>query len=556
MKFKLFILLSSLLLLVCKREEKKIDDFSSGLANRDTSIADGIRYIQEGKAREAIKFFEDLGKRNPRHCGYLIGVPLAQIQKYIASLNSIINFVSSAYSGISGSTPLAKMKQSSYCDPSLDGIIRDFLRSLYADTKNGLELVERALQQNCEMDIRYPIRLSVGPNFSLYILLAGKIGDVELELLRYVGYLVLTISAVLISHDFSINTPDILSSLSKIDGSNVIGLIRTLAFSVAGCDQTFLFHSEDKKYIFDIPSHIVSSSESVTNFLKNLEARNNSEEYAIFFKDNSGEGKLGYYPEQTTPELLLDEITINVQGEVSVSTFKAKLNALKIKIPYIITTDFLEKSLSVLERIRNIVNSKGTGCPANCISVSEVNFIFQALGSEGLPDFLRIDINRYFQNPKSFRELIPYWFYNQEKERWEFMLEAEVPPSRKDIKYYLFNYDSAHFEKPISINFYGEIITDFSIPPDCIFMKDVPLDWLVSPYILFQDPTIAGTFYVRLKGVPLEFCSLYENIYDTEEWKEANQYMANKAIAVITAKAGSVISPLTDILLNSIEIIR
>lgn len=559
MNFKIITTALSLLSLIifCGKEEKKVvDDFSSGLANRDPSVVEGIKYIQEENTGEAIKFFEDLGRKNSKHCGYLMGLPLAKIQKYIGSLNSIINFVSSAYSGLPSSPPRSKMSYLEYCDSSLDGIIRDFVKSLYIDTKSGLELVENAIQQKCEMDIDYPIRISIGPNFSLYIVLDGRIGDVELELIKYVGYYVLIISSLLIAHDFSINTPEVISNIQKIDGSNIIGLLRTLAFSVSGCEQTFAFHSNDQRYISDVPSYIVKASEGITTFLKNLESRNGYKDYVVFFKDNSGEGKFGYYPEQTTPELVLDEVVINIRGEVSVSTLKARLKAVRIKIPYIITTDFLDKALSLFEKVRKLVDSKNMGCPENCISVSELNFLFQALGAEGLPDFLRIDINKYFQNPKPLREILPYWFYNVEKERWEFMLEAEVPPTRKDLKYYLFNYDAPHFQEPMTINFYDTTITGFAIPPDCIFMKEVPLDWMVSPYALFQDPTISDTFYVRLKNVPLEFCSVYESFYDTDEWKTPNQYMINKSIAVITAKTGSIIGPISDIILSSIELVQ
>ncbi|MCX7734242.1 MAG: hypothetical protein N2254_05705 [bacterium] len=558
MKLKSLVALAVLIISACKKEDKKIDDFSHGVANRDPLIEEGLNYLEQSKSKEAIKFFEELGRKNSKHCGYLIGLPLAQTQEYLKSLNSIINFVSSAYSGISSSPPPSRITTSlsEYCDPSFDNIVRNFVKDLYFDTRRGVELVEKAMEQGCEMVLSYPLSLSIGNNFSIYIALDGRFSDTELQLMSYVGYWVMIISAALLSHDFSINSPAVLSNITKIDGSNITGTIRTLAFAVAGCGSTFSFHSEDKKYIFDIPEPFVRWAASATSFIKSLESRNNKEEYVVSFKDNSGEGKLGYYPEQTTPDLVLDEIKINVKGKVSVGNLKAELKAITVKIPYIITTDFITEATNIIKRMRDIVSSKKTGCPENCISIADINFFLRALNAGYFEDFLRIDLMKYFENPKPLREILPYWFYSKENERWEFMIEAEVAPSRKDLKYYLFNYDAPHFENPLTINFYGQEITSFSIPQDCVSMKDVPLDWMLSPYLLFQDPSISNTFYANLRRSTVEFCSVYEAFYDSEDWKPTNQYMINKSIAIISAKAGSIINPLTNLILESIRLVE
>jgi hypothetical protein len=87
-----------------RKRYKTTDDFSSGLANRDPKLEEGLLYIETENIQEAKKFFKNLGKENPRHCGYLIGLPLVQIQEYLAKLGAIVNFVVSVYGSGSAQT--------------------------------------------------------------------------------------------------------------------------------------------------------------------------------------------------------------------------------------------------------------------------------------------------------------------------------------------------------------------------------------------------------------------------------------------------------------------
>jgi hypothetical protein len=140
----------------------KQDDFSSGLANRDPKLEEGLLYIETENIQEAKKFFKNLGKENPRHCGYLIGLPLVQIQEYLSKLSAIINFVVSVYGSGSAQgdrqgSPIIdeallifspKLLPKQVCDNSLDRLIREFVSSLHTDTEEGLRMLEQAISQN------------------------------------------------------------------------------------------------------------------------------------------------------------------------------------------------------------------------------------------------------------------------------------------------------------------------------------------------------------------------------------------------------------------------
>jgi hypothetical protein len=593
---KLFFILTSLpiflsfLFLGCRGKEIKPDDFSSGLANRDPKLADGLLYIETENIQEAKKFFKNLGKENPRHCGYLIGLPLIQIQEYLAKLGAIVNFVVSVYgSGSAQTTPRipptlpghkivledassGKLLTKQSCDNSLDRLIREFVSSLHTDTEEGLKMLEQAISQKCEIDINYPLRLSIGNSFSLYFVLYGRMGEAEFSFLNYIGYFVLTISSFILAHDYSVNTLGILQNIKKIDTQNIIGLLRTLAFLVEECDKTFLFYQDGQKYIRQMPNFITNSIESGWSFLKSLESRGNmkqeeKEKYAIVFYDKSGEGKIGYNPYSVTIASPLDEIEIKLKGEVIVGNAKTYLSKVKVKVPYLISLDFVQQVFDLSEKIKKILQEGKSGCPDNCISIAEFNFFLQALNTAKFDDFLRFDIVKYFQNPKPIRDFLPYWFKNEvidkdgnPMKRWEFMIEAEVPPSRKDNIYYLFNFDSPHFVFPSYITFYGRQVSDYTIPADCVFIESVPyvgstaLNWFLIPYLNVQDPSLGGILYVRLKNtnIPAD-CSSYEVEYISDEWKHPNLYMFNKSLAIIVQKAGSIISPLADIILQSIS---
>jgi hypothetical protein len=569
-----------------KRENSiKQDDFSSGLANRDAKLDEGLLYIEIENTQEAKKFFKNLGKENPRHCGYLIGLPLVQIQEYLSKLGAIINFVVSVYGSGSaqqqqqespvideaflGLSPKFQPKQ--VCDNSLDRLIREFVSSLHTDTEEGLKMLEQAISQKCEIDINYPLRLSIGNSFSLYFVLYGRMGEAELSLLKYIGYFVLTISSFILAHDYSVNTFGILQNIRKIETQDIIGLLRTLAFLVEECDRTFLFYQDGQKYIRQMPNFITNSIEAGWSFLGALESRGNmkeeeKEKYTIVFYDKSGEGKIGYNPYSVTIATPLDEIEIKLKGEVVVGNARASLSKVKVKVPYLISLDFLQKISDLSGKIKKILQEGKSGCPDNCISIVDFNFFLQALNTAKFDDFLRFDIVKYFQNPKPIRDFLPYWFRNEVMKygnpikRWEFMIEAEVPPSRKDNVYYLFNFDSSHFNFPAYITFYGKQVSNYTIPPDCVFIESVPyvgnvaLNWILIPYLNIQDPSLAGILYVRLKYTNIwADCSGYEVEYLSDEWRHPNLYMFNKSLAIIVQRAGSIISPLADIILQSIS---
>jgi hypothetical protein len=593
---KLFFILTSLpillsfLFLGCRGKEIKPDDFSSGLANRDPKLAEGLLYIETENIQEAKKFFKNLGKENPRHCGYLIGLPLVQIQEYLAKLGAIVNFAVSVYGSGSAQTTAripptlpghkivledassGKLLTKQSCDNSLDRLIREFVSSLHTDTEEGLKMLEQAISQKCEIDINYPLRLSIGNSFSLYFVLYGRMGEAEFSFLNYIGYFVLTISSFILAHDYSVNTFGILQNIKKIDTQNITGLLRTLAFLVEECDKTFDFYQDGQKYIRQVPNFITNSIESGWSFLKSLESRGNmkqeeKEKYAIVFYDKSGEGRIGYNPYSVTIASPLDEIEIKLKGEVIVGNAKTYLSKVKVKVPYLISLDFVQQVFDLSEKIKKILQEGKSGCPDNCISIAEFNFFLQALNTAKFDDFLRFDIVKYFQNPKPIRDFLPYWFKNEvidkdgnPMKRWEFMIEAEVPPSRKDNIYYLFNFDSPHFVFPSYITFYGRQVSDYTIPADCVFIESVPyvgstaLNWFLIPYLNVQDPSLGGILYVRLKNtnIPAD-CSSYEVEYISDEWKHPNLYMFNKSLAIIVQKAGSIISPLADIILQSIS---
>ncbi|MFZ8805394.1 MAG: hypothetical protein ACO2PO_20780, partial [Candidatus Calescibacterium sp.] len=580
----------SFLFLGCKGKEIKPDDFSSGLANRDPKLAEGLLYIETENIYEAKNFFKNLGKENPHHCGYLIGLPLVQIQEYLAKLLAIVNFVVRFYESELAQTTArihptlpghkivlddassAKLLTKQSCDKSLDRLIREFVSSLHTDAEEGTKMLEQAISQKCEIDINYPLNLSIGNSFSLHLVLYGRMGEAEFSFLNYIGYFVLTISSFILAHDYSANTFGILQNIKKIDTQNIIGLLRTLAFLVEECNKTFLFYQDGQKYIRQMPNFITNSIEAGLSFLRSLESRGSmkqeeKEKYAIVFYDKSGEGRIGYNPYSVTIASPSDEIEIKLKGKVIVGNTKAYLSKVKIKVPYIISLDFVQQVFDLSEKIKKILQEGKSGCPDNCISVADFNFFLEALKAAKFDDFLRFDIVKYFQNPKPIRDLLPYWFKNEvidkdgnPMKRWEFIIEAEVPPSRKDNIYYLFNFDSPHFVFPSYITFYGRQVSDYTIPTDCVFIESVPyigstaLNWFLIPYLNVQDPSLGGILYVRLKNtnIPAD-CSAYEVEYISDEWKHANLYMFNKSLGIIVQKAGSIISPLANIILQSIS---
>ncbi len=556
--FFFFAFIFGLFLIQCAKEKK--EDFSTGLANRDPKISEGITYIEKEKTQEAKKFFKELGKENPKHCGYLIGYPLVSIQEYLSKIAAIINFAVSVYgTGGGGVAPSVLPKQTEInpkagCDDALDRMIREFAKSLHNETEDGLALIEKAISQGCEMELEYPLSVSIGNSFKIRLILYGKFGSAEMSLLRYIGYLTLTISSAILSHDYSVDTLTILQNISKIEARNITSLLRTLAFIMVGCDRTLSFHPEDKSYLSKITSYVVKSIESGFSFLQELEQRNGKEGYVLYFKDKSGEGKIGYNPDTVTIATPLDEIAIQVKGEIQAGTIKLNMTKITIEVPYIISFDFINEAKQVADKIKKILDEGKGGCPENCISIADANFFLRALNTAKIDDFVRIDIVKFIKEPKPIREILPYWFFNSTLKRWEFMLESEVHPNRQDTSYFIFNYDSPHFNFPDVITFMGKEIKNFSIPQDCVFLDQSSPDWILIPYLLLQDPTLGGSIYMRLKGTFIERCSGREDPFMTDEWKPADDYMINKMIAIITKKTGSIIIPLIDIISKSVKL--
>lgn len=551
----LLLFISGLGWLTCEKRENVVDDFSTGLANRDEKISEGVFYIENRDIKKGREFFEKLGRQNNKHCGYLIGLSLVHIQDYLDRLSSFLNLIISVPRASKLHERSSLKLKHEQCDDSIDRIVRGFVSEIRKASSESIELIQRAIDQKCEMDLDYPIMISVGPSFIVSIATYGRIGDVELSLLKYLGNIVMILADIVLIHDLSINTLEVLSNVKKIDSSSAISLLRTLAFLLHGCSLTFSFHPEGKKLLEEIPKKITDVTKNTLELLSFLEDRESKEAYAITFKDGSGEKKLGYDPNTTTIDTPQDQISIKIRGVAHVGRSKANIKEINVKVPYIITHSFLADLQSLIRKIEDIVGNRKRGCPENCLSVSDFNFFFKSFGIY-LEDFIRFDIIEFIENAKPLREALPYWFYNQNTSRWEFVIEAEVPESRTDLRPYIFNYDSGHFFYPPILTFYGEVISNHAIPPDCVFVKDVPLNWVFIPYVLFQDPTFSKSFYMRLKWVFLERCNRIELEYDGDEWKPPNVYMMNKAIALIVQRSGSILSPLADLILRSIEIVQ
>jgi hypothetical protein len=86
------------------------------------------------------------------------------------------------------------------------------------------------------------------------------------------------------------------------------------------------------------------------------------------------------------------------------------------------------------------------------------------------------------------------------------------------------------------------------------YLADIVSNFILIPYLNVQDPSLGGILYIRLKNTNIwADCSVYEREYLSDEWKHPNLYMFNKSLAIIVQKVGSIISPLADIILQSIS---
>lgn len=298
--------------------------------------------------------------------------------------------------------------------------------------------------------------------------LSGRWTELEIRLFSALSATVDAVSAIVLSHDLSIDLGD--ESLASLDDlglktADEIRAVRRLGgLFERNSDALTLsdpsrFLAGRQYFIRAVDALLKPERDRLPSLLRGSLTPANAEVRQIAIEDSNASGKLDAG----------DTLQLPLVGPVVLSE---GLIVLIDRIP------------DLLEKLRSSLQSNST----EYIEMSDLNAFLGFLGYTAFPNMAAIRIGAWFDQPKPLREILPITVEIDGRPEW--MIEGEISAANPIVP------DGTIIRAGDGTHFNG---TDASIPADLIAPRDDD-DKETIPYFALRDPTLGGMLFTNLNA--------------------------------------------------------
>lgn len=513
----------------------------SGGTSDNANVAKGKAFLAEGNGDSARTIFNSELTADPDSCGGLYGRILADVQVLSKEATDLITtggglFATeyAPYASAATSTDLYQM-----INPLLTPFV-DIFEEMEEDT-------DRVVELNCTFHTdSYMVSLYTDASQSEPVanaVLSGKWNKAEALMIGGEVHMALALVDFISAHSLKVNMASLQNVASLID-------IEDLLNQVQGGYQTnqLIYQARSLGALLEDNPDLLTKSADRWDLMENVPqelAEGFSELNAIFdaLKDAKGDPSdaiLGFVDKDNNGFDAGDEVTFGIK-QATVSGGTTMLEGLRIVIPDLFTSSFVQNARDLLDKATESLETVGGSSSGGRIGLSDITpiltvfsdkigsmipsvvpSIIPSLQIPSIPDVIEVDLKAFFSDPKPLRDFMPVI------QNHELVIEGETDPAGVPDGMAIVAGDSSHF-----------LGADL-IQADCITAL---ADTVVNPipYIQFSDPSFNGLLWINLAPVQdMENVSACTGPSGYSTYKVADQYSLNKLIAGLLVSVSTV----------------
>ena len=512
-----------------------------GGTNDDANVTNGKVLLAAEKGEQAKTSFNLELAADPNSCGGLYGRVLADVQVLSKKASDLINsgggLLTTEYQ------PYASAATSTDLYAIINPVLTPFVTILAEMQKDTDKVV--ALDCTFQTD-SFPVSLYTSASASVPAASAKLSGEwTKVEALMFGGEIHMAMAMVdfISAHNLKVNTATLSNLSSLMDVSDLLSKLQ----SGSQGDQ-LIYAARSLGAILEQNPDLLTESPTRWNMMAKVhtEMAEGISEFVLIFdalaqqKGNPADEIIGYTDKNNNGFDAGDELSFGIK-QVTVSGGTTMLDGLRIVIPDVFTSSFVQTGINLLNKATVALKAVDSGvssggclvASSNCFGLSDISplytvfsnmmgsmlpsilpSIIPSLNIPSIPDVIQVDLTAFFTDPKPIRDFMPVIVNH------EFVIEGEVDPAGVGSGAAIVVGDNSHFSNP-------------SIPADCITAQ---ADAVVNPipYIEFSDPTFNGLLWIRLAPINamdnVNAC-VDPTIYTGTQYQVADQYLLNKLIA-------------------------
>jgi hypothetical protein len=483
------------------------------------------KFLSTGDGESALTYIKE-NKDKLTECEFLYASMLANFLVFLKEINTL-------------SQPVLSPSAVDY----LANAYYQFIKPIEKYLVNIDEMADEIISKKCSFVLEDGLKIEIGKKGGDYYLMA-VLGDEwdegEAYLLSIFSNILLSAIDLIFSHSGEVQTllvPNVyseepLATLRELGGFFDVNP-RLLEFSKdPELKKRFSILPERLKkiaeYIYSNGGTKTTSSDD-TGFLAYL--LNREDEYqdddVLGFVDRGEKGKIDVGDEFVFGIKSFDADIINFP-EVS-SGIRLKITTQIYPVVKKLIETVEEYSQTLWEQMNAVENPEKS---YKRIGFKPLNELLKELNQNPVPEVLELDLAAFFREPVPLRRLLPYWYDDDNDIRTpkKFVVEGECPVDKGFDFIYI--YDLPHFPDSFTFTYNlteQRIVSGVRIKEDGIF----PSINYTIPYIAFQDPTFNNSVYVNPSATG----------EGANEWKLPDNYLLNRAIAVLLKFANEGLTP-------------